>query len=174
MNNFGYNPFYNNAYMGQAYRGMGAAQSAAGAMRGLGSAVRGGSPFMTPGTTKGLMGAAAVSARKGVLKGVGKKITFGGVLDGTQKTLGTINQFIPIYNQVKPMVDNSKTIFKVFKGLKSDKKTDSKKTNMNYSNNYKFTEQEKIIDVNAREKKESSPSEPSINANKPSRPFFPS
>ncbi|MBR2997696.1 MAG: hypothetical protein IKF37_01290 [Bacilli bacterium] len=34
-------------------------------------------------------------------------------LDGTQKTLGVINQAIPIVYQVKPLVNNTKTLFKI-------------------------------------------------------------
>ena len=34
-------------------------------------------------------------------------------LDGTQKTLGVINQAIPIIYQVKPLVNNTKTLFKI-------------------------------------------------------------
>ena len=34
-------------------------------------------------------------------------------LEGTQKTLTTINQIIPIVNQVSPMIRNATTLFKV-------------------------------------------------------------
>lgn len=34
-------------------------------------------------------------------------------LDGTSKTLGVINQAIPIVYQVKPIVNNAKTLFKI-------------------------------------------------------------
>jgi len=43
---------------------------------------------------------------------------FSGFLDGTQKTLGVINQAIPIVNQVKPMVRNARTMFKIAGELK--------------------------------------------------------
>lgn len=42
-----------------------------------------------------------------------KNIKWGGILDGTQKTLGVINQAIPIVYQVKPMVTNMRSIFKI-------------------------------------------------------------
>ncbi len=45
--------------------------------------------------------------------GLSKGFNFGTFLDGTQKTLGVINQAIPIVNQVKPMFNNARTIFKI-------------------------------------------------------------
>ena len=46
-----------------------------------------------------------------------KNIKWGTILDGTQKTLGVINQAIPIVYQVKPIVSNAKTLFKIANGL---------------------------------------------------------
>lgn len=45
--------------------------------------------------------------------GLAKGINWSGLLDGTQKTLGVINQAIPIVYQVKPMLSNAKTMFKI-------------------------------------------------------------
>lgn len=42
-----------------------------------------------------------------------KAIKWGTLLDGTQKTLGVINQAIPVIYQVKPIVSNAKTLFKI-------------------------------------------------------------
>ena len=42
-----------------------------------------------------------------------KGFSFTSFLDGTQKTLGVINQAITIVYQVKPMFQNAKTIFKI-------------------------------------------------------------
>ena len=42
-----------------------------------------------------------------------KNIKWGTLLDGTGKTLGVINQAIPIVYQVKPIVSNVKTLFKI-------------------------------------------------------------
>ena len=42
-----------------------------------------------------------------------KNLNISGILDGTQKTLGVINQAIPIIFQVKPLVSNLGTIFKI-------------------------------------------------------------
>ena len=42
-----------------------------------------------------------------------KSLKFGTILDGTQKTLGVINQAIPVIYQVKPIINNTKTLFKI-------------------------------------------------------------
>lgn len=42
-----------------------------------------------------------------------KTFNFSSFLDGTQKTLGIINQAIPIVYQVKPMIQNAKTMFRI-------------------------------------------------------------
>lgn len=42
-----------------------------------------------------------------------KNIKWGSLLDGTQKTLGVINQAIPIVYQAKPLVSSAKTLFKI-------------------------------------------------------------
>lgn len=47
-----------------------------------------------------------------------KNIKWGSLLEGTQKTLGVINQAIPIVYQIKPIVSNAKTIFKIADSLK--------------------------------------------------------
>lgn len=42
-----------------------------------------------------------------------KGVKWGGILDGTQKTLGVINQAIPIVYQVKPLMTNMRSVFKI-------------------------------------------------------------
>lgn len=42
-----------------------------------------------------------------------KGFSFSTFLDGTQKTLGVINQAIPIVYQVKPIFKNAKTMFRI-------------------------------------------------------------
>lgn len=43
----------------------------------------------------------------------GSNFSWSGFLDGTQKTLGVINQALPIVNQVRPMISNAKTMFRI-------------------------------------------------------------
>lgn len=53
------------------------------------------------------------------------KINFSSILNGTSKTLGVINQAIPVIYQIKPVWNNAKTMFKVVKGLNTSDKTNS-------------------------------------------------
>ncbi len=56
-----------------------------------------------------------------------KNINITGILDGTQKTLGIINQAIPIVYQVKPIVNNLGTIFKISNILNDKEENHSEK-----------------------------------------------
>ena len=61
-----------------------------------------------------------------------KNIKWGTLLDGTQKTLGVINQAIPIVYQVKPIVNNAKTLFKIANVINKgpqEQKVEKKETN---------------------------------------------
>lgn len=62
----------------------------------------------------------------------GGKLSLGSIMSGTQKTLGFINQAIPVIKQVSPVVRNAKTMFKVmneFKKTDTPKKTEKNKLN---------------------------------------------
>lgn len=67
----------------------------------------------------------------------GSGITLGGILNGTQKALNFANQAIPLVKQVKPMIGNAKTMFKVMNEFKKVEKPirSENKTNSNISNN---------------------------------------
>lgn len=61
--------------------------------------------------------------------------TFSTILSGTQRVLGIANQAIPLVKQVRPMVSNAKTMFKImneFKRSDTKQKTNSfkKQTNL--------------------------------------------
>lgn len=65
-----------------------------------------------------------------------RRINWATILDGTQKTLGIINQTIPIIYQIKPLITNAKTAFKVVNALKSEPKNTKKRENIiNTKNN---------------------------------------
>ena len=57
---------------------------------------------------------------KGGFLGSFKRFNFSGFLDGAQKTLGLVNQTIPLIYQVKPIISNAKTMFKIADVIKSD------------------------------------------------------
>lgn len=102
----------------------------------------------------------------------GSKMTLSGILNGAQKTIGTVNQVIPLYNQVKPLFQNSKILLNVAKGIKGNNK-DGLFNSRRKSN---FTKQpitqdestnkqeENIIDVKEATTKKTN--------NQPSQPFF--
>lgn len=66
----------------------------------------------------------------------GGKFSLGSIISGTQKTLGFINQAIPVIKQVSPVVKNAKTMFKVMNEFKkTDTPTKTHKVEPNKINN---------------------------------------
>ena len=61
-------------------------------------------------------------AKTGILKGIFGNINFSSIVNGTQKTLGIVNQALPLIRQAKPVLNNAKTMFKV---MNEFKKTDT-------------------------------------------------
>lgn len=60
------------------------------------------------------------------LSGIAKGFNFSTFLDGTQKTLGVINQAIPIVYQVKPIFKNAKTMFRIADELRTSNDSNNK------------------------------------------------
>ena len=63
-----------------------------------------------------------------------KKINFSNILNTTQKTLNIVNQAIPLVYQVKPIVTNAKTIFKIIGAVKNDGNTKNRTFNQSRNN----------------------------------------
>lgn len=57
-----------------------------------------------------------------------KTFSFSNLLNGASKTLGVINQAIPVVYQVKPIWNNAKTMFRVAREL--NKKSDDTKSDV--------------------------------------------
>lgn len=88
-------------------------------------------------------GSAAKSA--GILGGIFKNgINWSSILNNTQKTLGVINQAIPVVKEISPIFNNAKTMFNVLNEFKKNdtpsssnntKSTNAKNNvnNMNYN-----------------------------------------
>lgn len=57
----------------------------------------------------------------------GRSITLGGILNGTQRALNFANQAIPLVKQIRPMIGNAKTMFRV---MNEFKRTESPKQNV--------------------------------------------
>ena len=82
----------------------------------------------------GARSAPAVNALGGATKA--STFTFTGLLNGASKTLGVINQAIPVFYQVKPIINNAKTMYRVAKEINSnDRKNTSTNTNSSNSSN---------------------------------------
>lgn len=87
-------------------------------------------------------GSAGTSAASGVAATSG--FSFSGLLNGASKTLGVINQAIPVFYQIKPIWNNAKTMFRVAKAMNEPDSSNSRivkevkndvKTNKTSSNN---------------------------------------
>ena len=63
-----------------------------------------------------------------------KGINWNNILNNTQKTLGIINQAIPIVYQVKPLLSNARTLFKVANAINNNDEIDEDNKYFNNSN----------------------------------------
>ena len=89
-------------------------------------------------------------------------ISFSSIFNGIQKTATTINQIVPLYHNVKPIISNSKTLFSVMKSLSKEPPKTTPKQN-------KVKEEATIIDIK-EEKVEEKVEVKSTTT--PSKPFF--
>ena len=67
-----------------------------------------------------------------------KNIGWSNILDGTKKTLGVINQAIPIVYQVKPVVSNVRSMFKIASAINSPTESNNIKSSTPKSSNPVF------------------------------------
>lgn len=67
------------------------------------------------------------------------KFDWGAILNNTQKTLNIVNQAIPLAYQVKPIINNAKTVFRVMGVVKDDDNKKEEMTNVSSSNTIKDT-----------------------------------
>lgn len=72
-------------------------------------------------------------------------INWGNILSNTQKGLGIINQAIPLVYQVKPIINNAKTMFKIADALKDDKNSTIKQEEKIVSQNVSSASDNKPI-----------------------------
>lgn len=83
------------------------------------------------------------------LGGITNNLSISKVIKGISKTLNIANQVIPLYQQVKPIINNASSILSVFKEFNSN---DDKNTKSSSSNNIKTTP--KVLTNTLSEKKE--------------------
>ena len=70
-------------------------------------------------------------------------INWNNILNNTQRTLGIINQAIPIVYQIKPLFSNAKTLFRVASALNSNDDEKEEINDNNYSDNISYKETKK-------------------------------
>ncbi len=75
-------------------------------------------------------------AKTGIFSSLFKsgKLSLGSIVAGTQKTLGVINQAIPVIKQVSPVMKNAKTMFKVMNEFKKADTPKNTKEKIKHSN----------------------------------------
>lgn len=95
-----------------------------------------------------LLGGAKVGTAGAAASGA-SKITFSGILNGASKTLGVINQAIPVFYQVKPIWNNARTMFRVVKEINSKDEPSAKTTSNNATNQVNKNSQKNIEENNA-------------------------
>ena len=83
------------------------------------------------------------------LGGITNNLSLTKVISGISKTLNIANQVIPLYQQVKPIINNASSILSVFKEFNSN---DDKNTTPSPSNSVKSTAS--VVTNNLPEKKE--------------------
>lgn len=76
------------------------------------------------------------SGLSGLFSGL-RGFNFSTLLNGTQKTLNIINQAIPVFKQMSPLLKNAKTMFRVMNEFKKvDVKENVNNVPSNNTNNY--------------------------------------
>lgn len=96
-----------------------------------------------------------------------KTFSWSGLFNGIQKTVGTVNQIIPLYQNVKPIISNSKTLFKVMKTLNSNGPINKQENTINTS---QTTTNHDTIEITPKVKEKELVE--IISSNTPSKPFF--
>ena len=63
------------------------------------------------------------------------RFNWSNILSNTQKTLGIINQAIPIVYQVRPLLNNARTLFKIAGAINEKDETQEESTSYNQNPN---------------------------------------
>ena len=74
--------------------------------------------------------------KTGFFKNLFSGLNLSSIINGTQKTLGIVNQAIPLIKQAKPVINNAKTMFRV---MNEFKKVDTNVPTINENNLTKET-----------------------------------
>lgn len=77
---------------------------------------------------------AGLFSKLGGAFGTLRSLNWGGIINNTSRTLGIINQTIPLVRQVGPMVGNMRSMLKLASVFKDETDTGAKKNNVSKSN----------------------------------------
>lgn len=97
-----------------------------------------------PGLLSRLFGGGSSAALGG--SAIKSGINWGSLLTNTQKSLGIINQAIPLVYQVRPIINNAKTMFKIAGAMKGDSSNSNNRVTNN-NNNSETSSNTNIIDT---------------------------
>jgi len=75
----------------------------------------------------------------GLLAGLKGKLNWSSILTNTQKTLNIVNQAIPLVYQIRPIIDNAKTVFKIIGAVKEEDTPNNITKNSNNINHHTTT-----------------------------------
>ena len=88
----------------------------------------------------------AVSSSRGLLGTLFGGGRLSAIISGTQKTLGVVNQAIPLVKQISPVMKNAKTMFRVMNEFKKVDNVTPKVDNSNTSSNQNQVMEEKALE----------------------------
>lgn len=99
-------------------------------------------PYMMPGMAIPASNAATLGSATKAGSSIFSKINLSSLLSNAQKTLGVVNQAIPLYYQVKPFFKNLKALGKIGKEF-------TKISENNNQNSNRSTQQESVTNINS-------------------------
>lgn len=88
-----------------------------------------------------------IAPRTGLISSLFRRFNFSSILSGTQKTLNTVNQIIPIVKQARPMMDNAKTMFRLMSEFNRNDETQVEKK-VTKEDIKKATSNEAVFNIN--------------------------
>lgn len=88
-------------------------------------------PYMMPGMAIPASNAATLGSATKVGSSIFSKINLSSLLSNAQKTLGVVNQAIPLYYQVKPVFKNLKALGKIGKEFTKINENNNQNSNRN-------------------------------------------
>lgn len=99
-------------------------------------------PYMMPGMAIPAANAATLGSATKAGSSIFSKINLSSLLSNAQKTLGVVNQAIPLYYQVKPVFKNLKALGKIGKEF-------TKISENNNQNSNRSTQQESVTNISS-------------------------